>query len=324
MQIKKWMFGLAMGLLTVSVLQAKPKKEKPTWEQRKARFKEPSGEAAKKINDSLPKELSAKPKQERRVLVFYRCEGFVHSSIPTGNYTLKRMGENTGAFTTDFTDAYTDLSAENLKQYDLLLFNNTTRLKMPEENRSAILAFIRSGKGIAGIHAASDNFADWKEGAELVGGVFNGHPWTSKGEWAFKNDEPKHVLNQGFKGEGFCCKDEIYCYKKPVDRDAVRVLVSLDMTKQVNLDRVKDVKMVKQKFGVDDAKLIDNPVSWCRAYGQGRLFYTNFGHNESTFSNAAIMKHLLDGIQYALGDLSAPDAALAKADRSAPVLAPVK
>ena len=324
MKINRLMIGLVVGLLAMSSLQAKPKKAKPTWEQRKANFKEPKGEAANKIKNALPKDLSAKPKQERRVLVFYRCEGFVHSSIPTGNYTLKTMGESTGAFKTDFSDSYTDLSSENLNKYDLLLFNNTTRLKMPEENRVAILAFIKSGKGIVGIHAASDNFADWEEGAELIGGVFNGHPWTAGGEWAFKNDEPKHILNQGFRGEGFCCKDEIYCYKKPVDRDAVRVLVSLDMTKKVNLDRVKDAKMVKQKFAVDEAKLIDNPVSWCRSYAKGRLFYTNFGHNDSTYSNPAIMKHLLDGIQYALDDLSAPDKALAKDERSQAVLAPAK
>ena len=112
----------------------------------------------------------------------------MHGSIAAANYTLKTMGETTGAFKADFSDLYTDLSSENLQKYDLLLFNSTTRLKMPAENRTAILAFIKSGKGIAGIHAASDNFSDWKEGAELMGGVFNGHPWTSKGEWAYKND----------------------------------------------------------------------------------------------------------------------------------------
>jgi type 1 glutamine amidotransferase len=47
------------------------------------------------------------------------------------------------------------------------------------------------------------------------------------------------------------------------------------------------------------------PVSWLRKAGQGRVFYTNFGHREDTFSKPAILKHMLDGIQYALGDLEA-------------------
>ena len=106
MKLNRLMIGVVVGLLAVSSLQAKPKKAKPTWEQRKANFKDPSGEAAKKINDALPKELSAKPKQARRVLVFYRCEGYVHGSIAAANYTLKTMGETTGAFKADFSDLY--------------------------------------------------------------------------------------------------------------------------------------------------------------------------------------------------------------------------
>ena len=48
-----------------------------------------------------------------------------------------------------------------------------------------------------------------------MGGVFNGHPWTAGGTWAFKNEAPENVLNQGFAGKGFMHKDEIYCYKEP-------------------------------------------------------------------------------------------------------------
>ena len=64
MKINRLMIGVILGLSVVSSLQAKPKKAKPTWEQKKAKFKDPAGEAAKKINDALPKELSAKPIME--------------------------------------------------------------------------------------------------------------------------------------------------------------------------------------------------------------------------------------------------------------------
>ena len=64
------------------------------------------------------------------------------------------------------------------------------------------------------------------------------------------------------------------------------------------------------------------PVSWCREVKGGRLFYTNLGHNESTYSKAPILQHYLDGIQYALGDLSADATPTAKAGPSTPALAP--
>ena len=252
--MKKTYLGFMAMALLVGSLSAAPKKKKPTWEQRKESFKNLKEVHLNNIEKAIPVQATAKAIKERKVLVFYRCEGFVHGSIPYGNHALKKMAEKTGAFSVEFSDRYTDLSIENLEKYDLLLFNSTTRLKMPEVNRSAILAFINKGKGIAGIHAASDNFADWEQGSEMMGGVFNGHPWNAKGEWAFKNDEPKHELNKAFNGHGFWCKDEIYCYKKPVNRDAVRVLISLDMSKKENLAKVQNAKMVKDKFGVDDPK----------------------------------------------------------------------
>ena len=92
------------------------------------------------------------------------------------------------------------------------------------------------------------------------------------------------------------------------------------MSKDVNKKRVGG-KAVKA-FGVDKVEDIDNAVSWCRAYDKGRLFYTNFGHNEKTYWNKAIMKHLFDGIQYALGDLKAEDVPAAVKPKAA--LAPEK
>ncbi len=65
------------------------------------------------------------------------------------------------------------------------------------------------------------------------------------------------------------------------------------------------------------------PVSWLREHGAGRLFYTNLGHREETYANPSIMKHLLDGIQYALGDLEADATPTAKTGEK-PALAPAK
>jgi type 1 glutamine amidotransferase len=49
----------------------------------------------------------------------------------------------------------------------------------------------------------------------------------------------------------------------------------------------------------------DLAMSWVRNYGRGRVFYSSFGHNKHVFWNPKILKHFLDGIQFALGDLDA-------------------
>jgi hypothetical protein len=56
----------------------------------------------------------------------------------------------------------------------------------------------------------------------------------------------------------------------------------------------------------------DYPVSWVKPYGSGRVFYTSLGHEPATFQGAAFLKHVLDGLQFALGDLEA-DASPGKA-----------
>jgi hypothetical protein len=45
------------------------------------------------------------------------------------------------------------------------------------------------------------------------------------------------------------------------------------------------------------------PVSWIRNYDKGRVFYCGLGHNNEVFYRPAILQHVLDGIQFAIGDL---------------------
>ena len=53
-------------------------------------------------------------------------------------------------------------------------------------------------------------------------------------------------------------------------------------------------------------------MSWIRAYGAGRVFYTSFAHDKRTYLDRVRLWHILDGLQYTLGDLKADDAPTAK------------
>jgi type 1 glutamine amidotransferase len=250
-----------------------------------------------KIEAALPPKATVKPLKARQILVFYRCEGFVHGGgIVAANKAIELMGKKTGAFTADFSIDYAVFAPANLAKYDAIVLNSTTQLKFPDPaQKQALLDFVRNGKGLIGIHAASDNFYDWPEGAAMVGGVFDGHPWGGGGTWAFKLDEPTHVLNQAFEGKGFKVKDEVYQFKTPYTRADRRVLISLDLSDPTTGAVKQGVKRTDGDFA----------VAWIRIEGQGRVFFSNLGHDKNIFEEPAILKFYLDGIQYAVGDLKA-------------------
>jgi type 1 glutamine amidotransferase len=253
-------------------------------------------QTVKAMAEAIPARAAAKPNKERRILVFWRCDGFFHGSgIAGGNEALRLMGEKTGAYKADFSAVFDVFTPGSLARYDAVVLNNSTRLKMNPEQRKALLDFVRGGKGLVGFHGASDNFHDWPEGARMIGGLFDGHPWGGGGTWAVKIDAPEHPLTKPFGGKGFKIKDEIYQLKDPYTRADRRVLLSLDLS-----DSATGSKKGKRKDR-------DYAIAWIKREGEGRVFYSSFGHAENVYTLPEVLEYTLNGIQYALGDLSADD-----------------
>jgi len=171
---------------------------------------------------------------------------------------------------------------------------------LEEKYKKALLDFVNGGKGIAAAHAATDCYYNWNEYGELIGGYFTGHPYNKH---IAKIDDPASPLTAAFGGKPFEYSDEMYVFgtgrkNQPYSRDKMRVLVSID----AEATKAKDPKWNDQAGGRADA---DYAISWVKSQGQGRLFYCSYGHNDSTWWNPTILKHFLDGIQFAFGDLKA-------------------
>ncbi len=301
---------LPVPIMAVEELET-PTESDSAWIDKKKGLPSLDDAAQQQILNSIPTAASADVQRRRRVLIFYRCEGFVHHSIPFANFALQQIGKQTGAFETHVADTYEVFTEENLRRYDAIILNNTTGLRFPDADQEfAFKQFVMQGKGLVGIHAAADNFGEHPECISMVGGIFDSHPWTADGTWAFRLDEPEHRLNQAFAGKGFWHHDEIYRYKKDsfVGPSKLRFLVSLDMTKEAVTKKIKKPQEVA--------------VSWVQQVGEGRVFYTNFGHRNETFHKPLILQHMLDGIQYALGDLEAEDEPTGSQEPRDPALAP--
>lgn len=247
--------------------------------------------------------LAVRKTHNRRLLVFCRTEGFCHgSSIVAGNEAIRLAGEK-GAWRADFSDQYVDLLPESLARYDALVLMNTTNLKVEKYPfvSHAIIDFVKSGKGLAAIHAAVDGFNDAPELLHMIGGKFAGHPWGGGGTWSFRNDDPKNPLNAMFPSEPFAFSDEIYLQRAPFfSRQAEHLLLSLNLDDPKTGEALAKSRDMRRPDGM-------YPVAWTRRFGKGRIFYSSFGHDERAWCDARIVRHLFAGLQYALRDLDADD-----------------
>jgi type 1 glutamine amidotransferase len=272
-----------------------------SWAQSPKELRQLKDDEIARIKEAMPAKAVAEPKQPRKMLVFWKCETFFHTVIPVANKALEIMGEKTGAFqVTVVTDDYAVFNAETLKQFDAICLNNTTSLKFDPkttpERCQALMDFVKSGKGIIGIHAAADNFYQWPEAQEMMGNKFTGHPWGAGSTVAIKLDVPDHPLLVPFQGKGFKVKDEIYRTAPPLySREKQLVLMSLDMSDPATRD-------MKGVIASDK----DTGITWIKNVGKGRLFYCSLGHNDEIFMTTPILEHYLRGIQFAMGDFDVP------------------
>ncbi len=258
----------------------------------------PSEEEIRLIAAAMPEKPTA-PAEPRRLLVFYRCQ-YPHVSIATGVKTFEMMGEKTGAFEATLSDDPAVFATDTLAEYDAVLLDNTTSFErtIGPAGQTALMSYVSGGGGLVGIHAAADSCKSWPEGAKLFGGIFVGHPWTSKGTWAFRLESPGHRLNQAFDNQGFTLNDEVYLYRG-FSAERSRVLVSLDMSDGKNQGGKGFHEKLADRVHADQRY----PVAWVHPFENGRVFYSNLGHNPSTYWQPQILQHYLDGIRFALGDL---------------------
>lgn len=256
-----------------------------------------------KIEKALPDKAPVQPKQPRKILIFSRTAGFRHGSIPVGTKAITMMGDKTGAYTAHHTEDESFFAPDKLKAFDAVFMLNTTGdclrpktgnkdedAKKEELYKKSLVDFVVGGKGLIGVHSATDTYRGWKDYNKLMGGAFVSHPWHQK--VPVKNLDSKNPINAAFNGGDFEITDEIYMFRDDTALPNERhYLLALDTTKM-------DTSKGSRKDGFF-------PVAWIANHGKGRNFYCSLGHREEIFWNPTILRHYLAGIQFALGDLQA-------------------
>ena len=274
---------------------------------------------------ALPDKPLAMPRSLRHVLVLCKAAGWVHTSIPLAAKMVEYLGDKTGAWMTTITYDPSTISAEHLGRYDALFLDSTTGefLDDPQDKatsqarRQALLDFIKGGKGLAGIHAATDSYhtsgrptsageataaptGTWPEFNQIIGGFFKFH-WTYPTLIPVKIDDPQSPLTAMYPARGYEIVDETYTFAQDsFSRKRVHVLTSVNYNKMSAEDKAKEPAGTRRTDG-------DYALSYIQRVGQGRVFYEAHGHDEKVYYSRPFVAHMLAGIQYALGDLAADD-----------------
>ena len=133
------------------------------WAEEAKPMPQAKPEEVEKVRAAMPEKAIVKPEKVRKLLIYSAAKGFVHDSIPIGAEAIKMLGEKTGAWEGTISTDPRMFSADKLKDFDGVFMNNTTGTLFKEENlKTALLEFVKGGKGIAGCHSSTDCFYDWK------------------------------------------------------------------------------------------------------------------------------------------------------------------
>jgi hypothetical protein len=221
---------------------------------------------------------------KQRVLYLTHSAGYRHDVIPLSKTILAELGSNSGIFEVTSTEDTSDLSVENLRGYAAVVFYTSGELPMSDVQRTALLNFVRAGRGFVGIHSATDTFYTWPGYLDLIGGYFNGHPWHQAVTVDVADPGDPVVA---FLGSSFQLTDEIYQISD-FDHRGSRVLLRLDPG-SVDLGR----SGVHRRF-------YGWPLAWTRGYGEGRVFYTALGHEPSVWQDDRYQRLITNAILWSM------------------------
>ncbi len=167
-----------------------------------------------------------------------------------------------------YTEDLADLNRATLTKYDVLLvYANIDRIEPAQEQ--ALLEYVAGGKGFAPIHCASYCFRNSEKVVGLMGAQFERH---GTGDFETNVSAPEHPIMIGLTP--FKTWDETYVHRfhNPQDR----------------------IVLQTRTEGAGE-----EPWTWVRTHGKGRVFYTAYGHDARTWSQPGFQALIERGLRWA-------------------------
>jgi hypothetical protein len=173
------------------------------------------------------------------------------------------------------------LSKEGLAPYKaVVVYANIDNITPAQE--AALIEYVQNGGGFVPLHCASFCFRNSPKYVALVGAQFSKH---GTGIVETRLEAVDHPILKGFSG--FRSWDETYRHSQhnPIGRTVLEY-------HPLSADELKR----------DPKAPAEEPWTWVRDEGKGRVFYTAWGHDDRTFSNPGFQNLVERGIRWAARD----------------------
>ena len=265
-------------------------------------------------------------------------EGAIRALILTGQNNhdwrattplLRAMLINTGRFDVRVNEETTGLTSATLAPYDVVILNyNGPRLGRVAEK--ALEEFVRSGKGLVGVHGANWAFSGlvvlgdgsvpteimespWAEYKRMIGGVWSDQAPASghapRHRFQVKIVDRNNPITKGLT-PAFEADDELYHNIHMAAN--VHILATAyddpNNTPEHATDTAADTKPQKTASSRAAGKMPhldmsptgkDEPVLWTSRYGKGRTFYTTLGHDVQAMEMPGFSSTFVRGVEWA-------------------------
>ena len=185
------------------------------------------------------------------------------------------------------TDGTPASGGPNLSDVDGIFFLGHREVPINAQQKSELLAFVRSGKGFVAAHTGLTAFESWPEFGEMLGATYGGHLYTGPGRMI--SEQPAHPIVRHWDTTADY-RDEFY-RAKGLSRDKVDVLLRFDPASAPGSGLPPDG---------------DFPLVWTKTYGQGRVVYSSLSHSTEAWDLRNLQIMMLEAIKWSLALTEAP------------------
>jgi type 1 glutamine amidotransferase len=185
------------------------------------------------------------------------------------------------------TDGTPASGGPSLSTVDGIFFLGHREVPIDDQQKTELLAFVRSGRGFVAAHTGLTAFESWPEFGEMLGATYGGHLFT--GPARLISEQPGHPIVRHW-GPSAEYTDEFYRANK-LSRDTVDVLLRLDPASAAGAGLSPDG---------------DFPLVWTKRFGQGRVVYSSLSHSPEAWDIRNVQVMMFEAIRWSLGLSEAP------------------
>jgi type 1 glutamine amidotransferase len=217
---------------------------------------------------------------------------------------LKKALEDTGRFDVRVTEEFRGAGPETLAGYDLVVLNyydgRNKELAWGERAQTALLDYVKSGKGLVMYHFSTAAFLEWPEYEKLSGGNWrpnNGHH-SAAHNFNVDIKDADHPITKGLRKQLRQPNDELYANLKWQPAGTFHVLATA-----YDEHKLYDGKAKQPTPGEG----LDHPMLWTLEYGKGRVFANALGHDGPAVKTPTFVVTFTRGAEWAAtGNVTLP------------------